>query len=59
MNLKAIAIAAVGGFIAAFQTDLHAWLQSDGPFDWKKAVGRWVSGAVSGAAVAAGLGAAL
>lgn len=60
MNFKAILAGAVSGFTAAFVTDLHSWSKStpkgepNAPFDWGLAFKRWVAGAVSGAAAAAG-----
>lgn len=54
LNVKAIVAAAVGGFLSAFLVDLHAWSQSEGAFDWTKAVKRWTAGAVAGASGAAG-----
>lgn len=51
---KRIVVGAIGGFIAAVVVDLHAWGGGD-PFNWKKAIARWIAGAVTGAAGAAGV----
>lgn len=56
MNSKAIIAGAVSGFAAAFVVDIHAWSSGDGAYNWAKAAKRWIAGAVSGAAMAAGLG---
>ncbi len=53
---KTIIAGAVSGFVSAFLVDLHAWSTSDAPYDWTKALKRWVAGAVSGSAAAAGMG---
>lgn len=60
MNWKAIVAGAVSGFVAAAVVDVNAWSKRDDkadPFDWWLAFKRWVAGAVSGAAGAAGFGA--
>lgn len=51
--------AAIAGALGALLVDLRAWAQApdDQPFNVKKAVIRWVYGAVAGAAAAAGIGA--
>lgn len=49
MNMKVIVAAAVGGFVSAVLVDLHAWRDGIGQFNWKKAIGRWIGGAVAGA----------
>ena len=55
---RAILAGAISGFVSAFLVDLHAWSQDeDGIYNWTLAAKRWVAGAVSGAAAAAGLGA--
>ena len=58
MNTKAMIAGAVSGFVSAFLVDLHAWSSGTGPFDYKKAIGRWVGGAIAGAMAAAGFGSA-
>lgn len=57
MNWRPILVGAVTGFVGAFVADLDAYASSpdDHPFNWKKAIARWVKGAVSGAATAAGI----
>ena len=56
MNPKVLLAGAVSGFVSAFLVDLHAWSTGQGGFNWQKALGRWVAGAVSGAMAAAGVG---
>lgn len=56
MNNKTVIAGAVSGFVSAFLVDLHAWSQSEEKYNWTKAFKRWVAGAVSGAAAAAGMG---
>jgi len=58
MTLKRIGAGALAGLIAAVGVDYHAYTQNPRAFDWKLAAGRWFFGAVSGAASAAGFGAA-
>jgi hypothetical protein len=53
--LKQIGIGALSGFLSAFVVDVHAWSTSDEPFNWLKAVKRWVSGAITGAVTATGI----
>lgn len=55
MDPKKIAVGAVSGLVSAVLVDLHAWSGSTGGFDWKKAATRWIGGAISGAASAAGV----
>lgn len=60
MNFKVIIAGAVSGFVSAFVIDLNAWCKStpkgkeNAKFDWALAFKRWVAGAMSGAATAAG-----
>lgn len=63
---KRVAAGAVLGFVGAFIADLDAWRdglqEAEGekfwpPFDWAKALRRWIAGAVTGATGAFGLGA--
>ena len=62
MDVRQIVSGAVSGFLAAFLVDLNAWSHStpkgkpNKPFDWGMAFKRWVSGAVSGALAALGVG---
>jgi len=56
MDLKKIVAGAVSGFLGAFVVDLNAWKKATGSFDWGLAAKRWVSGAVSGAMAALGMG---
>ena len=56
MNIKLIVAGAVGGFLSAAVTDVWAWANADGDFNWGLAVKRWVAGALSGALAASGYG---
>lgn len=40
---------AITGFVIAAGVDLHAYAQGTGPFDFKKAIARWIAGAITGA----------
>ncbi len=52
-NLKLVIVGAVGGFLTALMVDLHAFGKSDSnKFDWQLALGRWISGAITGAVTA-------
>lgn len=57
INIKAIIGGAISGFGLAFYHDIHLWQTwpAGTPFDWKKAVTKWLTGAVSGAMTAAGI----
>lgn len=59
-NILEKAIYAGGlGFIGAFSTDWQIyWTREDKsvPFDWRKAVARWVRGFLSGALAGLGIG---
>ena len=59
MNQTALVIGIVAGFVGACAVDLHAYgTSADGsPFNWRKAIARWIAGGLSGALTAAGLGA--
>ena len=56
--MHTLAIGLLGGLAGAVVTDLHAYSAApDGaPFAWRKAVARWIAGALTGAMTAAGLG---
>lgn len=55
--IKALKGAALG-FVGAFVFDLQKWKEADGiAFDWKKALPRWVKGAITGACGALGVSA--
>ena len=65
-DYKKILAGAVIGFLGAAIADIDAWRdglqEAEGekfwpPFDWAKAIRRWVAGAVTGATGALGLGA--
>lgn len=53
MNYKMIIAGAVAGLLTAIGVDVDAWAKSEGPFEWKLAVKRWVAGLVAGAAAGA------
>lgn len=55
MNTKALIVGAVSGLMAAVAVDLHAWGGGES-FNWRKAVSRWIGGAITGAVGAIGLG---
>ena len=56
-NWKAIIGAAITGFLVAARLDYHAYMQAPPgtPFDFKKAVPRWLEGAFLGALAAIGI----
>jgi hypothetical protein len=56
MNYKLLLAGAISGCAAALVVDINAWSKSKKPFDWGLAIRRWIAGAVSGAAAAAGFG---
>lgn len=45
----------LGGLIAAILVDLHAWSNSDKPFEWSLAIKRWSVGLLSGFFAGAGM----
>lgn len=55
LNYKVAIAGAVSGFVSAVIVDVHAWSATEGGYNWAKAGKRWIAGAVSGAAAAAGL----
>jgi hypothetical protein len=56
LNSKAVIAGAVSGLIAAILVDVDAWRTGQGAFNLKKAIPRWIGGAVAGAIAALGLG---
>lgn len=57
MDIRKLIAGAASGLLAAVVVDVQAWSRSGGAFDWGLAFKRWVSGAVSGAVAAMGIGA--
>lgn len=53
---KKVIAGAVSGFISAALVDLHAWVKSEGSFNYALALKRWIAGAISGALGALGVG---
>lgn len=54
MDTHKVIVGALGGLIAAVGVDLHAWGGGE-PFNWRKAISRWIGGAIGGAALALGV----
>jgi len=58
MNIRTILVSALGGLLSAVIVDLDAWAKSDGDFNWKIAVVRWLKGLISGAIAGMGVSSA-
>ena len=57
--MRQIIVAAIGGLLSAVLVDLNAWKSwpEDKPFDFKKAILRWITGLIAGATAGLGAGA--